>query len=101
MDPLLSSLMQQATLKCETAQLELNSSWTFLAIKHCQQTKIREVIKLVAQSSAPMGGFLITAPKLCCGRVSQLGTLPSFFHNEMCYWTTMTMTMAEMMARGQ
>jgi hypothetical protein len=50
MDPLLSSLMPQAVENCETAQLELENSDTFLAIKHCQQTKVRKVINL-SQSS--------------------------------------------------
>jgi hypothetical protein len=39
MDPLLSSLMQQASFKCETTRLELKSSQSFLVIKRCQQTK--------------------------------------------------------------
>jgi hypothetical protein len=34
--------------------LELKSSRTFLAIKHCQRTKIRKVIKL-ARSSKKIG----------------------------------------------
>ncbi len=38
-DPLLSSLMHRASFKCETPQLELESSATFLAIKRCQQTQ--------------------------------------------------------------
>jgi len=38
MDPLLISLMQQAA-----KQLELKSSLTFIAIKHCQGTKIERL----------------------------------------------------------
>jgi len=37
--PLLSSLMQWASFKCEMPRLELKSSRTFLAIKCCQRTK--------------------------------------------------------------
>ena len=44
-DPLLSSSMRQASCKCKTPQLELKSSRTFLAIKHCEGTKIGKVIK--------------------------------------------------------
>jgi hypothetical protein len=47
---LFSSSMWQALCKCETPRLELESSAKFLAIKHCQRSKIRKVIKL-AQSS--------------------------------------------------
>ena len=38
-DPLLSSSMQQASCKCETPWLELESSAKFLSIKYCQWTK--------------------------------------------------------------
>ncbi len=41
-DPLLSSLMQQASLKCEMLWLELKSSQTILAINHCQGTKSKK-----------------------------------------------------------
>ena len=44
-DRLLSSLMQQASFKCETPQLELKSSQTFLCIKRCERTKSQKVIK--------------------------------------------------------
>jgi hypothetical protein len=44
-DPLLSSSMWQASCKCEMPRLELKSSQTFLAIKRCEGTKIRNVIK--------------------------------------------------------
>ena len=44
-NPLLTSLMQRASSKCETPpRLELKSSRTFLAIKCCKRTKIRKVI---------------------------------------------------------
>jgi hypothetical protein len=44
-DPLhLSSSMRWASFKCETTRLELKSSRTFLAIKHCQGTKSKKVI---------------------------------------------------------
>jgi hypothetical protein len=46
--------MLQASLKFETPRLELKSWRTFLAIKRCQRTKIRKVIKL-AQSSKKSG----------------------------------------------
>ena len=49
LDPLLSSLMWQASLKCEMPQLELKSSEKFLAIKRCERTKIGKVSNL-AQS---------------------------------------------------
>jgi hypothetical protein len=42
--------MQQASSKYETPRLELKSSWSFLAIKHCQQTKFEKVIKLTQSS---------------------------------------------------
>jgi hypothetical protein len=38
--------MQQALFKFETPQLELKSSRTFLAFKHCQRTKLGKVINL-------------------------------------------------------
>jgi hypothetical protein len=38
--------MQQASFKCETPRLELKSSAKFLAIKRCQGTKSKKVIKL-------------------------------------------------------
>ncbi len=44
-DPLLRSSMQQASFKCETSQLELKSSRSFLAIKCWQRTKSKKVIK--------------------------------------------------------
>ena len=53
MDPLISSLMQQAAFKCEMPQLELENSATFLAIKHCQQKKIVKSFKL-----KKMGAYL-------------------------------------------
>ena len=44
MDPLLSSSMQQASFECEMPWLELKSSWIFLAIKRCQQTKVEKLL---------------------------------------------------------
>ncbi len=44
-DPLISSSICQASFKCETPRLELKSSWWFLAIKHCQWTKSKKVVK--------------------------------------------------------
>ena len=44
-DFLLRSLMQQASFKCEAPRLELKSSRSFLAIKGCQRTKSKKVIK--------------------------------------------------------
>jgi hypothetical protein len=38
-NPLLNSLMRQASFKCETPRLELKSLRWFLAIKCCQRTK--------------------------------------------------------------
>ena len=58
MDPLLSSLMRQALFKRETPGLELKSLRTFLAIKHCQRTKIRKVIKQ-SQSLLKIGGAYV------------------------------------------
>jgi hypothetical protein len=52
MDPLLSSSMQQASCKCETPWFKRKSSLTFLAIKHCQQTKFGKVIKLTKKMVA-------------------------------------------------
>ncbi len=43
-NPLLSSLMQQASFKCEAPQLEQKISRSFLAIKHCQRKKFGKVI---------------------------------------------------------
>jgi hypothetical protein len=51
--------MQQALFKCETPRLELKSSQSFLAIKRCQRTKIRKVIKL-ARSSKKSGRISAT-----------------------------------------
>ena len=45
-------------VKYETAQLELKSSWTFLAINNCQRTKIRKVVKLAQSSFKKMGTYL-------------------------------------------
>ena len=49
-DPLLSSSMWQVSFKCETQRLELKSLWSFLAIKHCQGTKSKKIIKLAKSS---------------------------------------------------
>ena len=38
---LLSSSMQQASFKCEMPWLELTSSWTSVAIKHCQRKRVK------------------------------------------------------------
>jgi hypothetical protein len=43
-DPLLSSSMQQASYKCETPQLELDSSATFLAIKRCPGQNLEKLL---------------------------------------------------------
>ncbi len=45
-NPRLSSSIWQALLKCETPQLELESSATFLAMKRWQRTKVGKVINL-------------------------------------------------------
>jgi hypothetical protein len=37
--------LQLSALSSALPQLELKSLWTFLAIKHCQRTKNRKVIK--------------------------------------------------------
>ena len=50
-DPLLSSLMQQASFKCEMPRLELKSSWSFLAIKRFQRTKSKKVINSLPAKS--------------------------------------------------
>jgi hypothetical protein len=66
-DPLLSSSMRQASFKCETPRLELKSSQSFLAIKRCQGTKSKIIIKLAQISlnkwriCAPIGVFLLRA----------------------------------------
>jgi hypothetical protein len=47
--------MRQASFKCETPQLELKSLRTFLAIKHCQGTKVKSyqaITKLVKKAGA-------------------------------------------------
>ena len=49
-DPILSSLMRQASFKCEPPGLELKSSRSFLAIKRCQGTTSKKVIKLARSS---------------------------------------------------
>jgi hypothetical protein len=56
-DPLYSSLIQQASCKCEMPRLERESSAKFLAIKCCQQTKIGKVIELT-RSSIKNGRYL-------------------------------------------
>jgi hypothetical protein len=60
--------MQQAAYKYEMLRLEMNSSRTFLAIKCCQGTKSKHVIKQKLRSSlkkagayAPLGVKLLTA----------------------------------------
>jgi hypothetical protein len=61
--------MRQASCKYETPRLDLKTSQTFLAIKHCEGTKIGKVIKqsqrliykLVVGAYAPLGVFLLTA----------------------------------------
>ena len=58
-DPLRSSLMRQASYKCETPRLELKSSWTFLAIKLCQGTKSKKVIKRSRSSSKKLAHICI------------------------------------------
>jgi hypothetical protein len=62
-NPLLSSLMQRALFKCETPRLELKSSRSFLAIKHCQcqGTKSKKDIKLARSS-------LIKVAQICANR---------------------------------
>ena len=58
-DPLLSSLMQQASFKCEMSWFQLKSLCTYLAIKRCQRTKFRKVIKLT-RSSIKNGRITVT-----------------------------------------
>jgi hypothetical protein len=53
---LFSLLMWQASFKCETPRLEPKSSWTFLAIKHCQGTK---TIKLWSDHEARQKSWCI------------------------------------------
>jgi hypothetical protein len=60
-NPLLSSCMWQASFKCEMPWLEPKSSQLFLAIKRCQRTKSKKVIKL-AQSP------LIKVAHICANR---------------------------------
>jgi len=63
MDPLLSSSMQRASLKCKMPRLELKNLWSFLAIKRCQGTKSKKVNKLarISRTYAPLGVFLLTS----------------------------------------
>jgi len=62
MDPVLSSLMRQASFKCKMPQLELKSVRSFLAIiKRCQGTKSKKVNKLARSS-------LIKVAHLCANR---------------------------------
>ncbi len=74
-DPLLSSLMWQASFKCETLQLELEISATFLATKRCQWTKFGKVIKLARSSLkngciyAPIGVKLLTSYPTCRSQI--------------------------------
>ena len=49
-NPLLISLMQKASCKCEMPQFELKSLHTFLVIKRCQRAKIGKAIKLTWSS---------------------------------------------------
>ena len=66
--PLLSSSMRQASFKCETLRLELESSAAFLAIKCCQWSKLGKVITLARSLwnkwalSAPIGVKLLNEP---------------------------------------
>jgi hypothetical protein len=79
-DPLLSSLMRWALCKCETPQLELESSAKFLAIKRCQRTKIGKVIKL---SRSLIQNGCISEPigvKLLSHTRSALFSFSSFLH---------------------
>ena len=62
MDPLLSSLMRQASCKCETPRLELKSSQTFLAIKRWKGTKIGKVIKQSRNHEAQFISWCLYAP---------------------------------------
>ena len=59
MDPLLSSLMWHTSFQCEMPQVELKSARTFLAIKHSQGTKSKNVIK---QSQSSLKCWCIFAP---------------------------------------
>jgi len=62
--------MQQVLFKCETPQLELKSSHTFLAIKRSQWTKIGKVINLArslfknCRISATIGVILLCSALL-------------------------------------
>ena len=70
-DPLLSSSMQQASCKCEASRLELESSATFLAIKHCQRTNLE---KLLSSHAAGQKNHSVIAPepKLTSSRPRQV-----------------------------
>ncbi len=69
MDPLLSSSMWQASFKCETLQLELKSSRSFLAIKCCQRTKSKKVLKQSRSSINKLGHICATSGKAVNGAI--------------------------------
>ena len=52
--------MQQALFKCEMPRLELKSSRSFLAIKRCQGTKSKKVIKLARSSLIKVAHIICT-----------------------------------------
>ena len=76
-DPLLSSLMRQASFKCETPRLKLKSSRRFLAIKLCQGTKSKKDIKRSRSSSKKLSHMMCAISVVNCWDIEK--TLPFIF----------------------
>jgi hypothetical protein len=77
--------MQQALFKCEMPQLELKSLWSFLAIKRCQGTKSKKVIKLARSS------LIKVAHVICANRgisvKQQIGIRPLILLTDIVFTT--------------
>ena len=90
MNPLLSSSMWQVSFKCKTPQLELKSSRSFLAIKHCQRTKSKIVIKRSRSSNYKLAHICATSGK-AVNEISNKGThlqlLPPLKF-QLCIWNS-------------
>ena len=57
-DPLLSSLMRWASCKCKMPRFELKSWAKFLAVKHCQRTKMEKLLTALPLLAQICGHFL-------------------------------------------
>ena len=88
--PLICSSMQQASCKYEPPRLELEGSATFLAIKHCQRTKSKIVIKQSRSSNYKPAHICATSGK-AVNEISNKGThlqlLPPLKF-QLCIWNS-------------